>query len=170
MLMNKPPKHIWAVDTQGPSILDYALAYAKLGWYVVPVWSVDKNGDCRCGRPSNEQGHKPGKHPQANLAPHGHQDATINEDIIKEWWSTDPDAGIGISLADSGMIALDIDPQNGGQESLDKLEAEHGVLHSDCVAKTQGGGEHRLFKAEPGKTYPGTLTKSRSYTNISMMF
>jgi len=157
--MNKPPKHIWAVDTQGPSILDYALAYAKLGWYVVPVWSVDKNGDCRCGRPSNEQGHKPGKHPQANLAPHGHQDATINEDIIKEWWSTDPDAGIGISLADSGMIALDIDPQNGGQESLDKLEAEHGVLHSDCVAKTQGGGEHRLFKAEPGKTYPGTLAK-----------
>ena len=57
------------------------------------------------------------------------------------------------------MIALDIDPQNGGQESLDKLEAEHGVLHSDCVAKTQGGGEHRLFKAEPGKTYPGTLAK-----------
>lgn len=156
--MSKPPKHIWAVDNE-PSTLDYALAYAKLGWYVLPVWSVDGNGDCRCGRPSNEAGHKPGKHPQSKLVPHGHHDATISEETIKDWWSTDPNAGIGVSLAHSGLIALDIDPQNDGQESLTRLEAEHGVLHSECVAKTQGGGEHRLFTAEEGLSYPGTLDK-----------
>ena len=60
--MAKTPKHIWAVEDE-PSTLDFALAYAKLGWYVLPVWSVDNNGDCRCGRPNNESGHKPGKHP-----------------------------------------------------------------------------------------------------------
>ncbi len=157
-MSNKTPKHIWAVDEQ-PKPLDYALAYARLGWAVLPVWSVDSHGQCRCGRPNNEKGHKAGKHPQSNLVPHGHQDATTDEQVIRDWWATDPDAGIGVSLADSGLLALDIDPQNGGQESLAQLEAEHGVLHSDCTAITQGGGEHRLFKADPAMTYPGTLGK-----------
>ena len=157
--MAKPPKHIWAVDTQGPQTVDYALAYAKLGWSVLPVWSVDENGSCRCGRPANDSGHKPGKHPHSELVPHGHHDSTTDEEVIRGWWSTDPNAGIGVSLSHSGLIALDIDPQNDGQESLTRLEAEHGVLHSACVAKTQGGGEHRLFRADPELSYPGTLDK-----------
>lgn len=155
--MSKKPKHVWSVDTFAPTPLDYALSYAKLGWSVLPVWSVDEHGQCRCGRPNSDKGHKAGKHPQTKLAPHGHQDATTDVEIIKEWWATDPEAGIGISLADSGLLALDIDPQNGGEESLAALEAEHGVLYSDCTAKTQGGGEHRLFTADPEVTYPATL-------------
>ena len=154
--MTNGGKRVWVVD-KAPTTLDFALAYAKLGWYVLPVWSVDENGRCRCGRPNNEKGHKPGKHPQAELAPHGHQDASIDEQVIKDWWAVDPNAGIGISLSQSGLLALDIDPQNGGRESIEALEAEHGVLHSDCVAITQGGGEHRIFVAEPDMTYPGTM-------------
>ena len=155
MSSNKP-KHVWAIDKQ-PSPLDYALAYARLGWAVLPVWSVDAHGQCRCGRPNNEKGHKAGKHPQSNLVPHGHQDATTDEQVIRDWWAVDPDAGIGISLADSGLLALDIDPQNGGHETLAALEAEHGVLHSDCAAVTQGGGEHRIFRADADMNYPGSL-------------
>jgi hypothetical protein len=150
-------KHLWAVDTQAPTTLDYALSYAAMGWHVLPVWSVDEHGQCRCGRPNNEKGHKAGKHPQSALVPHGHQDATIDEDTIRTWFSIDPEAGIGISLSDSGLLALDIDPQNGGRESLAALEAEHGVMHSDCVAITQGGGEHRLFTADATMSYPATL-------------
>lgn len=155
--MIKPPKHVWAVDTKAPKALDYALSYAALGWSVLPVWSVDEHGQCRCGRPNNEKGHKAGKHPQSNLAPHGHHDSTTDVEQIKEWWATDPDAGIGVSLSDSGLLALDIDPQNGGRESLTALEAEHGVMHSDCTAVTQGGGEHRLFVADSEMSFPGTL-------------
>lgn len=154
--MTNGGKHVWVVDN-APTTLDFALAYAKLGWYVLPVWSVDEHGRCRCGRPNNEKGHKPGKHPQTTLVPHGHQDATVDDQIIRDWWAVDPSAGIGISLADSGLLALDIDPQNGGKDSLEALEASHGVMHSDCVAITQGGGEHRIFVAEPDMTYPGTL-------------
>ena len=154
--MTKGGKHVWVVDN-APTTLEFALAYAKLGWYVLPVWSVDEHGRCRCGRPNNEKGHKPGKHPQAELAPHGHQDASVDEQVIRDWWAVDPSAGIGISLAQSGLLALDIDPQNGGKESLEALESSHGVMHSDCVAITQGGGEHRIFVAEPDMTYPGTL-------------
>lgn len=155
-MSSKPPKHVWAVENQ-PATVDYALAYARLGWAVLPVWSVDSHGQCRCGRSNTEKGHKPGKHPQSNLVPHGHQGATIDEQTIRDWWAVDPDAGIGISLADSGLLALDIDPRNGGHETLAALESEHGVLHSDCIAITQGGGEHRLFLADPEMTYPGSL-------------
>jgi hypothetical protein len=158
MIKHSPPQHIWAVDNQ-PKPVDYAVAYARLGWHVLPVWSVDKNGQCRCGRPHAEHGHKPGKHPQSNLVVRGHLDATIDEQVIRDWWALDPEAGIGISLAASGMVALDIDPQNDGPETLAKIEAEHGVLHSDCTAITQGGGEHRIFQADAGVVYPGTLGK-----------
>lgn len=142
---------------KAPTTLDYALAYAKLGWHVLPVWSVDDHGQCRCGRPNSEKGHKAGKHPQSNLVPNGQYDATVDESTIRNWWAEDPDAGIGIWLSASGLIALDIDPQNSGDVTLAAIEAEHGVLHSDCVAITQGGGEHRIFLADPEMTYPGTL-------------
>ena len=108
-MRSKKDKQLWAVD-RAPTTLDYALAYARLGWAVLPVWSVDAHGQCRCGRANNEQGHKAGKHPQSQLVPHGHQDATTDAERIRSWWSTDPDAGIGVSLADSGLLALDIDP------------------------------------------------------------
>ena len=137
--------------------LDFALSYAAKGWAILPVWSVDADGNCRCGRPTSEKGHKPGKHPQSRLVPHGHKDATTDPEIINKWFNTDPQAGIGISLAASRLLALDIDPQNGGHISLAALEDEHGVLHSDCAAKTQGGGEHRLFLADPDSVFPATL-------------
>jgi RecA-family ATPase len=139
------------------SSLDFALAYARMGWHVLPVWSVDSHGQCRCGRPNDDKGHNPGKHPHAALAPRGHLDASTDEQQLRDWWAQDPEAGIGVSLAASGLLALDIDPRNGGRESLAELEATHGVLHSDCTAVTQGGGEHRLFRADPELSYPPSL-------------
>lgn len=157
-MSSQKTKHVWAVDSgKAPTALDYALAYARRGWAVLPVWGVDSHGQCRCGRPHAEKGHKPGKHPQSELVPHGHHDATTDEKIIKDWWATDPDAGVGLALAASGLLALDIDPRHGGFETLAALEAEHGIMHSDCVAHTQGGGEHRLFTADPEMSYPGSL-------------
>ncbi len=139
------------------STVEFALAYVRLGWHVLPVWSVDENGQCRCGRPNTEKDHRAGKHPQGLLVSHGHLDASIDPEVICKWFNKDPDAGIGISLAESGLIALDVDPRNGGEESLEGLEAAYGALTSDCVAYTQGGGEHRIFIAEPGVSYPATL-------------
>lgn len=139
------------------SKLDLALTYAQLSWKIFPVWSVDHNDQCRCGMPNDAPSHKPGKHPQGKLALHGHNDATADEDTIRDWWTRDPDAGIGVSLAASGLLAVDIDPRNGGWESLAEIEAQHGKLLSTCVAQTQGGGEHRLFLADASMTVPGQL-------------
>ena len=137
--------------------LAYALRYAALGWHVLPVWGVDELGRCRCGKADKTDGHKPGKHPHGKLAPHGHHDASNDEAVIKAWYEADPEAGVGLSLAASGLVALDIDPRNGGDESLAALEAEHGVLYSEVAAVTQGGGEHRVFRTTPDSAYASTL-------------
>ena len=148
--------------------LDLALTYGKLGWHIFPVWSVDKYKQCRCGTPNDAPGHKPGKHPQGKLAHYGHNDATTDESKIRNWWTNDPDAGIGLSLAASGLLAVDIDPRNGGWESLAEIESRHGKLVSRCVAKTQGGGEHHLFLVDstivvPSKLATGIDLKHRGY-------
>lgn len=120
--------------------LAYARAYARIGWRVFPV--------------------EPGaKHPIGKLVPRGMLDATLDAEVIGHWWGQRPNAGIGVSLAPSGLVALDIDPRNGGSETFDALQAEHGSLHSNVMAFTGGGGEHHVFVVPSGLrvSLPGTL-------------
>ena len=136
------------------SPLEFALAYAKLGWSIFPVWSSSVHVRCRC--PKGNDCQSPGKHPHG-LAPHGHLDATTDTVTIEQWFASDSQAGIGITCDRSGLVVLDIDPRNGGTETLAKIETEHGPLTSNCVADTQGGGEHRYFQVDPDVTFPATL-------------
>lgn len=120
--------------------LAYALAYAALGWHVFPV-------------------EPRAKIPVGRLVPRGHLDATTDQDTIRRWWKLAPDAGIGVSLAASGLVAIDVDPRNGGTETFEQLQAEHGPLRSEVTAYTGGGGEHHVFVLPPGMhpTLPGSL-------------
>lgn len=118
----------------GDTLLDYALRYADLGWYVIPVRRDKKPVDG-----------------------YGLNSATKDPAVIRNIWSQHPNAGIAVACEKSGLVVLDIDPRNGGRETLARLEAEHGVIYSAIASVTQSGGEHRVFKAEPGVSYPGTL-------------
>lgn len=138
------------------SNIDYALAYASMGWNIFPVWSCNDQGICHCNL--REKCKSAGKHPHGELAPGGHLEATKDEATIKRWYGSDSDAGIGVACDRSGLVVLDIDPRNGGLESLAKLEAQFGPLKSNCVADTQGGGVHRIFRADRTQLpYPSTL-------------
>ncbi|MEE4107765.1 MAG: bifunctional DNA primase/polymerase [Halieaceae bacterium] len=148
------------------SPLRYALAYAERGWHVFPVWGAD-GGACRCGQPCKS----PGKHPVSSLVRGGMSDATTDPETIKRWWQTLPEAGVGVSLAPSGLVAVDVDPRNGGYLTLEMLEDQHGRIETDLVQLTQGGGEHRFFYLEagsslqlPGKLGPGVDLKRNGYS------
>lgn len=126
------------VDLSTP--LAYALHYARMGWHVFPL--------------------QPGKkQPLGRLVPRGMLDATTDAEAISQWWNKAPNAGIGIALAPSGLIAIDVDPRNGGVETFDSLQAEHGSLRSEVMAFTGGGGEHHVFAIPHGHqvNLPGTL-------------
>lgn len=124
--------------------LEAALAYARRGWPVLPLHTV-RDGRCFCGRSACTS---PGKHPRTE---HGAKDATTDETIIRQWWTRWPDANIGIATGGgSGLVVVDVDPRNGGDDSLDALERQHGALPQTVEALTGGGGRHILF-AHPGK-------------------
>jgi len=128
------PKSLEHTPEIADTLLDYALRYADLGWYVIPVRRDKKPVDG-----------------------YGLNSATKDPAVIRNIWAQHPNAGIAIACEKSGLVVLDIDPRNGGRESLAQLEAEYGVIYSAIASVTQSGGEHRVFKAEPGATYPGTL-------------
>ena len=115
------------------SNLDAALEYAALGRQVFPLhWAVD--GKCSCQQAGCTS---PAKHPRTE---HGLSDATANEATIRAWWSEHPQANIGMVMGD-GLIAIDFDPRNGGDESLRDL----GELPVTVTALTGGGGCHLIY-------------------------
>ncbi|BEQ13874.1 phage/plasmid primase, P4 family [Desulfoferula mesophila] len=123
--------------------LEAALAYASRSWKVLPLHSVI-NGECSCGDPNCN---KPGKHPRVKNWP---KVATDDPRQIEEWWGQWPDANVGILTGRaSGIFVLDVDPKNGGDESLDQLLQQYGPLPSTVISNTGGGGKHIVFAYPP---------------------
>jgi hypothetical protein len=76
--------------------------------------------------------------------------ATTDQATIGRWWKERPAAGVGIATgAESGVIALDVDPRNGGNESLERIQVEQGELPATWTAQTPSGGRHYYYR-HPG--------------------
>lgn len=134
----------------GPDMLTAALWYAVRGFPVFPVHSA-AGGRCSCGKSNCAH---PGKHPRTA---HGFKDATTDVARIKECWGKWPEANIGMPTgAVTGLLVIDVDPRNGGEESLESLFAKHGRFPNTAEQKTGGGGRHFVFR-DPGIAVPKTL-------------
>ncbi|MGC2109396.1 MAG: bifunctional DNA primase/polymerase [Candidatus Korobacteraceae bacterium] len=93
------------------------------------------------------------------LTAHGFKDATTDPAWIAAWWQKWPDANIAMPTgAASGLLAVDIDPRNRGDQSLDELESKHGRLPDTAEQITGGGGRHIIFR-HPGMTVPKVLAR-----------
>ncbi len=142
------------------SPLAYALRYARIGWHVIPLFWAEQGDDgawrCAC---RNAECKNPGKHPLSRLVRRGQDDATVDPQEITRWWTAEPRASIGVVMAASGLVAVDVDPRNGGIETIEALEAEHGAIDSGVLQFTGGGGEHRVFSLpkEQAGSLPGSL-------------
>ncbi len=75
---------------------------------------------------------------------HGVKDATTDHDKIARWWSIWPEANIGLATGNRFFV-LDVDPRNGGDDTLRKLEMEYADLPATVQARTGGGGDHYYF-------------------------
>jgi hypothetical protein len=100
--------------------------YQGLGWPIFPLRATTK-------WPATE---------------HGFKDAS-SDPVDWRWWFADSNDGIGLPTGlVSGIAVVDIDPRNGGEQSLARLEAEHGPLPESAVSLTGGGGRHFLFRID----------------------
>jgi Bifunctional DNA primase/polymerase, N-terminal len=108
-----------------PILFKAALSYAKRG---IPVFPCEPGG----------------KRP---LTYNGFWEATTNLNRVKAWWGRWPDANVGVPTGKgSGLLVLDVDPRDGGPESLATLERENGPLPETARARTGGGGVHVFFR------------------------
>lgn len=128
--------------------IDCALLYGRFGLRVFPVHSA-REGRCTCGDAACKS---PAKHP---LTKHGYRDATCDPEGIRDLFKRHPWANVAIATEQSRLVILDVDPKNGGVESLARLKAEIGKEAFDsATARTGGGGSHTYYEAN------STLIKS----------
>jgi Bifunctional DNA primase/polymerase, N-terminal len=110
-----------------PTLPKAALAYARRG---VPVFPCEPGA----------------KRP---LTRNGHWDATTDPRIIERWWKRWPSANVGVPTGKkSGVVVLDVD--DGGLESLAKLERAGAAAPKTARARTGGGGIHVFFRYPRG--------------------
>lgn len=122
--------------------LEGASALVVRGWPVLPLHAPSEAGSCSC---ENPRCGSVGKHPRPRRGAH---DASSNLEVVMRWAAAWPEANIGIASGPaSGLLVLDIDPRNGGDASLETLEAELGMLPHTVQTNTGGGGFHLLFRA-----------------------
>ncbi len=123
-----------------------ALAYAERGWRVLPLHDVS-GGGCSCAR--GERCATPGKHPRLRK---WQEWASADPGTVGGWWRQWPSANVGVLTgAASGIVVLDLDPRNGGNETLIGYLAANGPLPAMAVVETGGGGLHYYFDHPGGQ-------------------
>src|SRR5713101_5629140 len=91
--------------------LQAALDLAKEGYKVVPM-SDKRKGSWLDDWPS---------------------EASTSAATIKRWFRDNPNSNVGIVTGD-GLAVLDVDPRNGGEESLVKLQEKVGAVPTTVYA------------------------------------
>lgn len=123
------------------AMMEWALAYALMGWPVFP---------CRPGE-------------KIPMTKNGHNDATTDQAAIRYWWKQWPDANIGFAVPEGfSVVDVDIKPDEGkhGDETLKALEAQHGELPDTVRSLTGGGGVQHFFRTDTTLTCKNGLFDS----------
>lgn len=82
--------------------------------------------------------------------------ATLDQGQIAKWWRQRPDANVGIACGGpANLLVVDIDPDSGGEASMQALEAEHGTLPETVEVITPRGGRHIYLFVRSGEKMPG---------------
>jgi P4 family phage/plasmid primase-like protien len=157
--------------------LKAALEYAALGFEVFPLSHVLPDGTCSvAGTPHCKCNGNPEHAGKCQVLDHWDQEATTDEAMIRSWWAPSPPyfpsegtwsskgqieppqlipileswyplANIGLSLRNSGIWCLDVDPRHDGDESLEKLAANGLKIPATRIHRTGRNGRHFFFRA-----------------------
>lgn len=132
--------------------------YANKGWHILPVHGIDQSGLCTCGKTHADTKDR-GKHP---ASANGQKDATTDIGTIQSWWTENKNYNLGVFAKPSGFFVIDVDPRNGGDKSMIKLEDRAmGELPATVEAitgeySTDEGpkrGRHLLYRCSPDEKF-----------------
>lgn len=127
--------------------MEAATTYARRGWSVVPMHSVDGSGTCTCGLTDCPS---PGKHPRLPWEESMSEPASV--ETVQSWWERWPNSNLGVVTGRvSDVVVIDVDPRNYGDETLFDLEAFWGRLPRTLESRTGGGGRHLWYAMPHGE-------------------
>ena len=109
------------------------------------------------------------KAPAGHLAPRGVHDASGDPRVVRDWWARVPDANIAIAVPPEWFV-VDIDPRNGGDAELERLQHRHGRLPDTITAQTGSGGTHLLFSRPTGLQLRGKLGQGIDLLGVGRYF
>jgi len=136
-------------------MLEFALAYARAGWRVMPLHHIGDDGYCTC-RPAASRPKagpdcpSPGKHPRIKTG-RAFEAATTDEAQIRQWFTKWPKANIGLATGQQSRLAVvDIDGQKGFDTLAALLAAQGQELPATLMARSgrAGVGAHLYFTCE----------------------
>ena len=114
--------------------------YINYGYAVFPVYSII-DGFCSCG---DSECKNPGKHAKIGVGP---SFASKNVQAIRSMHQFWKGSNIGIATGKiSGVVVLDVDPRDCGDELLRVLSAQNEPLPKTVTAISGGNGLHYYFK------------------------
>ena len=123
-------------EGQSSKLLYAALSYAARGWYVFPC-------DPRGKEPVATGGHHSDGTPKRLRFS---QAATNDPEAVCALWTRwGMDCNIGLACGPSGLIVVDIDPRNSGDETWHEVRRRHSVNDDTVTSLTGGGGTHYLY-------------------------
>ncbi|MBI3910327.1 MAG: bifunctional DNA primase/polymerase [Armatimonadetes bacterium] len=121
-----------------------ALEYLRLGWHPIPLCWPGEHCRCACYK-----GHTDPKDVgKAPLLGSGYERLTVTEALARRWWGERwPEANVGILLAPSGLVVIDLDGQAAIEEATAcGLPARGPVARS---GRTDGGEGRHLYCRRP---------------------
>lgn len=132
--------------TASTTVLDEARARSAQGWHLHPLHYITDQGGCSCGDPECPP-NSHGKHPRYNGWQHAPR--PTDRDLAR-WFGPGQRWQSGLLTGQaSGVVVLDVDPRNGGDETLSLLERQYGPLPHTVESVTGQRGRH-IFLAHVG--------------------
>ncbi|HSF60228.1 MAG TPA: bifunctional DNA primase/polymerase [Gaiellaceae bacterium] len=120
-----PPAANAAGAALSPLLAVAAVAYAEHGWHVLPLRARAK----------------------VPATPHGFKDATASSERVIEWWRLSANSNIGIATGPSGLLAIDLDGEE-GRDAWADLAARNRGHAPTRIYETGTGGLHIWFSGD----------------------
>lgn len=138
--------------------------YLDAGLRLIPIYPIINN-KCGCGDP---QCTAIAKHP---LRSNWQNQSLVDSATLREVWNDVYQCnGLGWAL-DKDHVVIDVDPRNGGTESLAELQKDLNVdLFSICnaIVKTGGNGLHFIFKKDDSQVLGWKLPEKYKGIDLKM--
>jgi hypothetical protein len=141
----------------GQQLREAAHRYLENGLLPVPAWAARQTGECCCPRGAHCD--RPGKHPRSVHTGPGPRDYSwkplachTHAEIDQRFAPGGPYTAGNLMLAiPTGMMAIDVDDDDGGRAAAAQLASELGQLPPTLSHRTPHG-EHRIYRTPPGWT------------------